>query len=257
MQSFLSPAQHADLYDAENTWTAAEDFFLAFANERPASRVLDLGCGTGRLTVALAGAGHHVTGVDPHPGSLAAARAKPGADAVHWIDGTSTALPPDASFDTAIMSSHVAQAIADERDWAQTLRDVRAALVPGGRLVFDSRDPQARAWEHWTPANTRSHHTLPDGTALQLWIDAAEREKGLVGITEHRFLADGNREFEDALLAFRSESALRRDLAAAGFTVERVLGGWAGQPVGEGDGELVVVARAWPEFPPRALSGTP
>ena len=68
MQSYLSPAQHADLYDAENAWTAAEDFFLAFANEQPASRVLDLGCGTGRLTIALAGAGHTVTGVDPAPG---------------------------------------------------------------------------------------------------------------------------------------------------------------------------------------------
>ncbi len=244
MQSYLSPAQHADLYDAENAWTAAEDFFLAFANEQPASRVLDLGCGTGRLTVALAGAGHTVTGVDPHPGSLDAARAKPGADAVRWIDGTSAALPEDAAFDAVIMSSHVAQAIADERDWADTLRDVRAALVPGGRLVFDSRDPQARAWERWTPANTRSHLTLPDGTALQLWIDAAEREQGLVRITEHRFLADGNREFEDALLAFRSESALRRDLAEAGFTVVQVFGGWAGQPVGAGDGELIVVAHA-------------
>ena len=148
------------------------------------------------------------------------------------------------AFDAVVMSSHVAQAIADERDWADTLRDVRRALVPGGRLVFDSRDPQARAWERWTPSNTRSHLTLPDGTALQLWIDAAEREQGLVRITEHRFLADGNREFEDAVLAFRSESTLRRDLAEAGFTVERVFGGWAGQPVGAGDGELIVIAHA-------------
>lgn len=244
MRSFLSPEQHADLYDAGNTWTAADDFFLSFANEQPTSRVLDLGCGTGRLAIALARAGHAVTGLDPHSGSLDAARAKPGAERVHWVDGTSAALPEDAAFDTVIMSSHVAQAIADARDWAHTLRDLRRMLVPGGRLVFDSRDPQARAWEHWTPANTRSHLTLSDGTAPQLWIDAAEREQGLVRITEHRFLADGNREFEDAVLAFRSESALRRDLADAGFTVVQVFGGWAGQPVGAGDGELIVIAHA-------------
>ncbi|MET0871369.1 MAG: class I SAM-dependent methyltransferase, partial [Paeniglutamicibacter terrestris] len=60
MESLLTAAQHADLYDAENLWTTAEDFFLRFTNATPASRVLDLGCGTGRLTIALAQAGHEV-----------------------------------------------------------------------------------------------------------------------------------------------------------------------------------------------------
>lgn len=242
MQSFLTPEQHADLYDAGNTWTVAEDFFLSFIDEQPGSRVLDLGCGTGRLAIALARAGHRVTGLDPHAGSLAAARAKPGAHAVHWIDGTSAQLPPDATFDAVLMSSHVAQAIDDDGEWQRTLADVRGALRPGGRLVFDSRDPQARAWERWTPGTTRSQHTLPDGTGVQLWIDAQERERGLVAITEHRLLADGNREFEDAVLAFRSEEQLRNDVASAGLCLDSVFGGWHREPVGCGAGELIVVA---------------
>ncbi|MGB9035690.1 MAG: class I SAM-dependent methyltransferase [Paeniglutamicibacter sp.] len=242
MQSFLTPEQHADLYDAENTWTVAEDFFFAFIDEQPRSRVLDLGCGTGRLTIALARAGHRVTGLDPHAGSLAAARTKPGAQAVDWIDGTSAQLPPGTSFDAVLMSSHVAQAIDDDDEWQRTLADIRSALRPGGRLVFDSRDPRARAWERWTPGSTRSQYTLADGTGVHLWIDAQERERGLVAITEHRLLADGNREFEDAVLAFRSEEQLRTALAAADLQVDAVFGGWHREPVGRGAGELIVVA---------------
>lgn len=244
MQSFLTPAQHADLYDAENTWTQADDFFLDFINQQPESRVLDLGCGTGRLTIALAQAGHRVMGVDPHTDSLTAARAKPGAHAVEWIDGTSAHVPLSASFDAVVMSAHVAQAINDDAQWCNTLKNIRAALRPGGRLVFDSRDPQARAWERWTPCTTRSQHTLPDGTGVQLWIDAQELELGLVAITEHRLLADGNREFEDAVLAFRNEETLRAHMDEAGLVVDEIFGGWLGQPVGAGNGELIITAHA-------------
>ncbi|HEX6920353.1 MAG TPA: class I SAM-dependent methyltransferase, partial [Actinomycetes bacterium] len=68
------------VYDAECPWSRDDDFFLSVVGETPGARVLDLGCGTGRLALGMAAAGHTVTGVDPARASLEAARAKPGAE---------------------------------------------------------------------------------------------------------------------------------------------------------------------------------
>ena len=98
-----------EVYDATCPWSRDDDFFVAIVAEvGPALRVLDLGCGTGRLALGLAAAGHTVTGVDPAQASLDAASAKPGAERVTWIEGTSSDLRADA-FDAAVMTSHVAQ----------------------------------------------------------------------------------------------------------------------------------------------------
>lgn len=47
-----------------------------------------------------------------------------------------------------------------------------------------------------------------------------------------------------ATLRFRAEEEVRSGLRAAGFTVEQIYGGWNREPVGAGDGELLVIARA-------------
>ena len=82
-----------EVYDAECPWGVDDDWFLALATDTPGGRILDLGCGTGRLALAMQRAGLAVTGIDPAAASLAAARAKPGAEHVTWIEGTSSAAP--------------------------------------------------------------------------------------------------------------------------------------------------------------------
>lgn len=230
------------VYDAECPWSRDDDFFLSVVGETPGARVLDLGCGTGRLALGLAAAGHTVTGVDPARASLEAARAKPGAERVTWIEGTSPVLP-DASFDVAVMTSHVAQFLVDDDEWRRTLADLRRALVPGGRLVFDSRDPRAREWERWNPVDSRRRISLPDGRVVAAWTEVTAVQDGAVTFSHHYTFPDGEELLSTATLRFRTQEELCSSLRQAGFSVESMYGGWQREPVGMGDGELLVVAR--------------
>jgi SAM-dependent methyltransferase len=66
------------------------------------AEVLDLGCGSGTLAIAIAAAPgpHRVTGIDGDPEILAMARAKAGSEGVEWVEGLADDLPfKAASFD--------------------------------------------------------------------------------------------------------------------------------------------------------------
>ncbi|WP_291426896.1 methyltransferase domain-containing protein, partial [Deinococcus sp.] len=172
-----------------------------------------------------------------------AARQKPGAEAATWLCGTAETAP-DAAFDLALMTSHVAQIFVDDAQWARTLKDLHRALVPGGQLAFDSRDPAARGWETWDSGGERERFTLPDGQRLETWTELGRVADDCVTFTGHvHFPATAETVTDQSTLRFRSEAELRRSLTAAGFEVQHIYGGWQRQPVGEGSGKLIVVAR--------------
>jgi SAM-dependent methyltransferase len=208
-----------EVYDAECTWGPDDDAFLAFVDERPGSRVLDLGCGTGRLTVALAAGGHTVTGVDPAAASLVAARRK--SDEVTWIEGTSADLPA-AAFDTALMTSHVAQFFLADAEWSTALVDLARAIVPGGRLAFDSRPPDPAIWARWNPVDRARQATLPDGRVVAISTEVTGVDGDVVAFTHTYRFADGEALTSEAALRFRSADELTETLAAVGFTVDRI-----------------------------------
>ncbi|MGZ4608704.1 MAG: class I SAM-dependent methyltransferase [Actinomycetes bacterium] len=231
------------VYDAECPWSRDDDFFLAVVGETPAARVLDLGCGTGRLALALAAAGHTVTGVDPARASLDAARAKPGAERVTWVEGTSQVLP-DAAFDVAVMTSHVAQLFLSDDEWRRTLADLKRTLVPNGTVVFDARDPRAREWERWNRVDSQRHITMPDGREVAAWTEVTDMQDGAVSFTHRYTFPNGEQLASTATLRFRTQEDVRESLQAAGFEVHRMYGGWQREPVGKGDGELLVIAHS-------------
>jgi SAM-dependent methyltransferase len=180
----------AQVYDPLNPDRSDLDVYVDLVSELGARSVLDVGCGTGTFACMLARRGVHVTAVDPARASLDVARAKPGADDVDWLFGDATTLPP-LDVDAAFMTANVAQVFLTDDDWAATLRGIRAALHPGGMLVFETRDPARRAWEEWTPDLTRTVVDVAGVGPVESW--------------EEVIAVDG------PLITFRSMTAFRRD----------------------------------------------
>lgn len=239
----MNETHAAHLYDAVNSWGTDDEFFLSFATKDSDSRVLDLGCGTGRITLAISQTDCSVAGVDPHQPSIDAAKAKPGTDLVEWIVGDSRAIPFGHQFDVAIMSSNVVQAILEDTELARIFQDIADHLSAGGRLAFDPRDPQARGWERWTKERSHKVVALPQGQS-QHWYQttAVDETTGMVDFCAHEVNAEGREQIGRARIRFRTEAHLRSMLTDAGLIVDEVHGGFEGEPVGRGIGTLVFTA---------------
>ncbi|GAA2733634.1 class I SAM-dependent methyltransferase [Streptomyces nogalater] len=212
----------AAVYDPLHSDRADLDAYLGMAEEFGARRVLDIGCGTGVFALLLAGRGIEVVGVDPARASLDVARAKPGGGRVRWIHGDATGLPPLCA-DLATMTGNVAQAITDPHVWRETLRGVREALRPGGRLVFETRDPARRGWQEWTREDSCHVAEVPGVGTVEYRVELTEVRGPLVTFRQsYAFAADGQVLTSDSTVRFRERAEVERDLLAHGYELEEV-----------------------------------
>jgi SAM-dependent methyltransferase len=211
------------LYDPLDTDRGDLDVYAAMAAEFGARDVLDIGCGTGVLACLLAGRGHSVTGLDPALASLDIARGKPFADRVRWIHGTVAALPDELRFDLVTMTGNVAQVFLSDAGWAEVTSAAHRALRPGGRLVFETRDPARQAWREWDRAHTHVKTGIPGVGGFEGWTEVTDVSGEFVTFrATYVFASDGAVLTADSTLRFRPRAAVAHSLTVAGFTVDEV-----------------------------------
>jgi SAM-dependent methyltransferase len=212
----------AGIYDALDPDRSDLEPYVALVEQLGAHRVLDLGCGTGTLAIMLAERGYEVLGVDPATASVAVARIKHGAQPVRWIDGDITAVR-DTERDVALMTSNTAQAITDPQEWQTTLHGIHTALRPGGYLLFETRDPAARAWKRWNRATTQRTREIPGAGWVTSWVEVTAIDWPLVSFRWAWNLAsDGASLTSDSTLRFREREELETNLRQNGYRVLEV-----------------------------------
>ena len=215
----------AAIYDALDPNRSDLVAYLGMIEEFGARSVLDLGCGTGVFALLLAERGIEVIGVDPAGASLDVARRKAGAERVTWIHGDASAIPASVIVDAVTMTANVAQVFVTDAEWLATLAAVHRALRPGGRLIFESRDPARRAWEEWTEEATRASTDIPGVGRVTDWVQVTEVVDGGELVTfesPNVFEADETVITSRSTLRFRSRAALEESLTSSGFVVDEV-----------------------------------
>ena len=212
----------ARLYDFVDDDRSDLDVYAAVVAELGASSVLDVGCGTGTLACRLTQLGIAAVGLDPAEASLAVARAKPGAEHVRWIHADASSVPP-LGVDLALMTGNVAQVFVTDAEWSEVLLAMAGTVREGGWLVFETRDPSRRGWEHWTKDQTHRELEVPGVGWIETWTQLIEVEEPLVSFRHtFRFARDDLELVSDSTLRFRSREEIEQSLDATGFRLSEV-----------------------------------
>lgn len=130
---------YAETYDTVvSDWPGEIDFYIELASETNSrdQAVLELACGTGRVTCKLAQDGIHVVGLDISPAMLAVAQENSvGMDSVRWVQGDMRSFELDETFGLIIIPGHSFQNILTAENQVACLKSIKRHLIPGGVLV--------------------------------------------------------------------------------------------------------------------------
>ena len=94
------------------------------------------------------------------------------------------------------MTGNVAQVFLTDAEWAATLRAAYAALRPGGHLVFETRDPAAKAWLEWNRERSYQRTVVAGVGPVLTWGDVLDVSGDLVSFRTSRGLGPKARRME-------------------------------------------------------------
>jgi SAM-dependent methyltransferase len=160
-------AANAEAYDADmgRSADAMDDvsFYVKLARQAATAGqpVLELGCGTGRVTIPIAQAGVEVVGLDNAPAMLEVARPKAAAAGVdvRWLTGDMRNFQLEQRFGLVIIPFRSFLHMLTDADQISCLSHVYEHLIPGGRLALNFF-VQRLAGRSATPVISRIYKTI-------------------------------------------------------------------------------------------------
>jgi len=248
----------ADYYDSspmvvQRTQDVA---FYSSAARKYGDPVLELGCGTGRITMAIAEAGYRIVGLDISEKMLERAVEKRGTlrrearERVHLIQGDMTAFELGEKFRTIAIPFRPFQHLLEIEQQMECLHCARKHLTPGGHLIVDffQTDPERMHDPVFKREAFLTEYDLPDGRHVAL----SERVAGFHRAMQRNDVEmifqvkHANGKQERLVMAWTLRYFFRYEvehlLARCGFRVEAEYGNFDGSALEDESPEMIFVA---------------
>jgi len=237
----------ADIYDGLNDFSHDLPFYLELAR-KARGPVLELCCGSGRITLPLLKAGLDVTGVDFTPSMLAAAKRKAAEQGLAgtFLPGDMRKLRLKKKFKLVFIPFNSLQNTYTLEDVERVLATVRAHLAPGGIFQFDVFNPSIG----YMAKLVRLHKGVyrfrtPEGKKVVIDEICAYDAAAQVNRTTWIHHIDGGKP-QPQRLDMRCFYPLELDalLKYNGFKVLAKYGGWGKEPFCSASKKQIYVCRA-------------
>jgi SAM-dependent methyltransferase len=220
--------------------------------------VLELGCGTGRITMALAEAGKRVTGLDLSERMLERAVKKRAAlrvearERLHLIQGDMARFDLGEKFRLVIIPFRPFQHLLEVRQQVDCLDCVRKHLAPGGRLILDVFQTDAERMHD--PVHMRemlvTEYKTADGRQVRISerVVAFHRAEQRNDVEMIFSIRHPNGRQEKLVFAWTLRYFFRYEiehlLARCGFRVSALYGNFDRTPIRDESPEMVFVAES-------------
>lgn len=206
--------------------TQVKDFVLQTLALAPGQRLLDQGCGIGRISQGLAQAGLQVCGLDCNPGYIAEARQQvPGVEFICADARDYVAVEPV----DAVISWHTSFGQHPEHsDNLRVLQNTWSSLRPGGHFLLDFANFYQTLMQ-FQPVLERSY-PVPDGEVQVRRVSELDPLAGLLWQRWHFRSADGQTAERTGVLHVYLPDQLLHMLRQTGFEIRACYGDLTGNP---------------------------
>ena len=240
------------LYDRVSTPPAASiDFYVELARHSPGD-VLELACGTGRVTIpiaqALAHSGRSVTGLDLAPAMLESARTKAATVGVvpALVSGDMRHFALGRRFGLIFVAFNSLLHLTTNEALADCFACVREHLAPGGTFAFDVFNPSVTMLAR-SPAERSTVVRVPDEALGEIHVEATMDYDAATQVNRSafHFSAPGRPDYLTVPIHLRSLFPLELPvlLTANGLRLEARYGDFGREPFGSGSVRQVCICR--------------
>jgi SAM-dependent methyltransferase len=255
---YLDP-RAAEAYDAGPELPVDDiPFYVELAQQAAAAgqSVLELGCGTGRVTIPIAQAGVNVTGLDRSPAMLDVARRKSeGIDNLRWVQGDMTDFALEERFGLTIIPFRSFLLLLTVAEQKACLARIHEHLADGGRLALNVFNPNLALIGEWLSTRRgglqriSTYQDPQSGHQATAWQSnqyaTSEQRLDHTRITEE--LGDDgaviSRVYRNLRLRYVFRYEMEHLLALSGFEVEGLWGWFDRRPFSDESSEMVWVAQ--------------